>query len=239
MDGYETTGDDGTIGRMDIAEFQESLRAAEPQFRDLNCRLVPSSFENEASPALPRAFDWYWSSCDSVLRDHTKHGVMMRLPTSWQIEPALHTVCRSLHVPIFACDPTNIPLAAAALEATGIDAVVTVADNFATELVSRLIPLPTTWLVIHAIEAETWPGKDSTPAPYVRHEVHLFPGVPILHSCEKDNFHPSDEYQWEFESGSAHITSRNDLFPFQRLKLPVLLESRGVCPCGKESIERV
>jgi len=241
--------DDATITTPEI--LIELLSAVEKLIPEMGCRIIPTSFDaNEPSlQAFPQPVDSRWTSCERPLRNANSKGVIMRLPTYWQIGLPLHAACRSVGIPIFVNEPENIPVGAMALKTGGIDTVVSEnrdAEAFAEYLVKHALPYPRLGIVVHRIGdmgdvsrvvLDTW-GT-------VAQEVHVFPGVPVLDQClilsekKEPRFHLSDAYFYELSTQGTLITSvGGDPFPLYRYKLSCLLEKSGDCSCGKPVFER-
>ncbi len=232
---------------MEESEFLELLATIQHRIPEMDSRVMPSSF-NPDDPTLC-AFPYHkiagWSSCERLLRDSGAHGVMMRLPLFWQIEPSLFAACHAAGALIFINDADNMPLGAAAVHIAQIDTVVTDSDDahkFSNYLLEKKSGMAKTWIMVHT------PHKDITPVPQalkathvrVAQEIHVFPGVPVLEQCallEKKKealFHVSDSYEYEKTKDALALTS-NDVMPlpFLRFELPLSLHEEGQCGCGK------
>ena len=106
----------------------------------------------------------------------------MRLPLFWQLEVPLWYACRAVSAPIFLNDPENMPVGAAAIQRGGIDTIVTEqrdAEQFAAYLQAEHAALPQKWHIVHRAK-DAWRVPAELLHHHVTHEVHLFPGFPIL-----------------------------------------------------------
>ncbi len=231
--------------------FVEFLSSVEKHIPEMECRVFPSSFDaNDPNlRAIPRPVDWQWTSCERALRHANSKGVMMRLPTFWQIGLPLHAACRAVGIPIFVNEPENIPVGAMALKTGGIDTVVTEnrdAAAFAEYLVAQKLPMPRLGILVHRIE-DAWDVSRVVLDTWslVAQEVHAFPGVPVLEQCaalsaeKASRFHLSDSYLWEITGDETLITGKSgDPIPLSRYRLPCSLKKSGECSCGKPVFER-
>lgn len=216
-------------------------------------RISPTSF-NPNDPqlrAFPRALEWQWRSCQTLLEAHKPKVVMMLAPFFWQIEPLLYHACQHAGAPIFVCQPDNLPVAGAAITNADVEAVVcppSSAAAFSLFLLEKNIPFPKLWLTVHDAHAPSWElpvGLGQKPAT-VGQEVHLFPGVPLLAQCNalatarQEEFHLTEDYAWVSKEGVVTITSTEvDLVPLQHYTLPFSLQKTGGCACTKETFRRV
>lgn len=232
---------------MTAPEFLELLKTIQSHVPGMNSRVMPSSFDPD-DPTLC-AFPYHktagWNSCERVLRDSGAHGVMMRLPLFWQVEPNLFAACRAAGAFIFINDVDNMPLGAAAVRDAHIDAIVTDADDahaFSQYLLEKKSGMAKVWMIVHT------PHKDMVPVPHalkdpricVAQEVHAFPGVPVLEQCaflQKNkgaSFHVSERYVYEITDDGLALTSNDAApLPFFRYQLPLPLREEGQCECGK------
>lgn len=232
---------------MPASEFLELLGAIQGRIPGMDSRVMPSSF-NPDDPALC-AFPYHktagWNSCERVLRDSSTHGVMMRLPLFWQVEPNLFSACQAAGAFIFINDADNMPLGAAAVRDARIDAIMTDAPDahaFAQYLLEKKSGMAKTWIIVHTPHKDIRPISQILKEPHVRvaQEVHVFPGVPVLEQCaflEKTKealFHVSGSYEYEKTENSLALTSNDAApLPFFRYKLPLPLYEGGQCACGK------
>lgn len=232
---------------MPASEFLELLGAIQSRIPGMNSRVMPSSF-NPDDPALC-AFPYHhtagWSSCERTLRDSGAHGVMMRLPLFWQVEPNLFSACQAAGAFIFINDADNMPLGAAAVRDARIDAIVTDAPDahaFAQYLLEKKSGMAKTWIIVHTPHKDIRPISQILKEPHVRvaQEIHVFPGVPALEQCallEKNkgsSFHVSDSYGYEKTTDGLALTSTDaSPLPLFRYELPLPLHEEGQCGCGK------
>ena len=96
------------------------------------------------------------SRVEDALHKHKVRGVVMHLPLSLQLEPAVYAACRAVGAPIFINNPHNLPLAAAALRSGGMDTVVSeVADaaSLSSYLYEKGSARPKLWFVVHRADA--------------------------------------------------------------------------------------
>ncbi len=236
---------------MTPSELRDRLSVFETKLKEVSCRVVPTSFDPNDPDlrAFPRPLSWKWSSCEDALKRFAPRVVMMRLPLFWQVEPLLHEACRAVPAPIFVNDADNMPVGEAAIRLAYVDTVVTdTSDSFAfSSFLSEKKTLPKSWIIIHRPDS-TWdiptPLRDARET-RVAQEVHVFPGVPILHQCaelsekKEPAFHASAEFQIEVEKDRIYISgSTSDPFPLSRLEIPLALRETGLCPCGKKIFVR-
>ncbi len=228
------------------------LSAIEPRIPEMECRIFPSSFNPKDTDlrAFPRAIHWRWTSCERMLRFFGAQAVMTRVPNFWQLESLVHACCRNIGAPLFTNEPENLALGAAAIVSANVNAIISEASEtapFVSFLLERDVPLPALWLLIHKADAREWsvPPSLIQNGITVAQEVHLFPGVPILHQCpalasdKKPLFHVSDEYEWEMLESETLITSAGgDPLPLHRLLLPISIHAAGECACGKTIVQK-
>jgi len=218
-----------------LLDIQQSLAT-------MQCRIIPTSFEAD-DPELsgfPIHPNWHWSSCARILSVLKPHGVMIRLPLFWQLEIPLWYACREARTPIFLNDPENMPVAAAALQRGGMDTVVTEYRD-AVALVAYLSennhPLPRAWIIVHRAYDE-WTVPSILSKETVAHEVHLFPGLPMLAQCpalmnstsETLHFHLTPECQYNESSNSVETVPRETLPAFTLQAPPIT--ATDMCECG-------
>ncbi|MFZ2886844.1 MAG: hypothetical protein WA021_03425 [Minisyncoccia bacterium] len=216
---------------MNVREFIDSLPQQYPS--DSLIRCMPSSFDpnDPTLRAIPRPRSWRWESCALFLQTFAAETVILQTPLFWQLYSPLHTMCREIGCSIYPNEPDNFPVGGAALTSARANVVIIEAIDaapFATYLHSKNISLPQ-WIIIHRPESE-WTIPDALANVRVAQEVHLFPGIPILHQCHAgigtNIFHPSHEFTWNFESPT---TLSGDVF--NNLELPFNLQSTS-CTCG-------
>jgi hypothetical protein len=135
-----------------------------------------------------------------------------------------------------------MPVGRAAILSAEIDTVVTDERGsfaFSSFLIDKTTPLPPHWLIVHE-PSGAWEAPPALEGKYVRtaHEVHLFPGMPLLVQCPaladaKDmGFHCSPLYEWRINDTEVFVSSDNGLFSFEHLQLPFALRQEELCPCG-------
>lgn len=212
------------------------------------CRLFPSSFDptDPEMTAIPRPLDWRWSSCERMLRYFGAKTVMLQLPNFWQVESYVHAACKNVGASLFPNEPENMPVGAAAIRSGEANVVIAEADHaatFASFLSDRGALFPEAWITIHQPDAASW-VRPARIQDKVAHEIHLFPGMPILEQCEqlanngRMHFHLSDDFIWEIFDDRAQIANKDEEFPFTQLELPFLLREIEVCTCDKKIYER-
>lgn len=239
--------------RTSHAMLLKILESIEPKIPGVPRQLVPTSFD-PADPelrAFPRPLGWHWTSAERMLRAFGSHGIMMRLPLFWQLEPALFAAGQAAGAPIFVNDQDNMPVGAAAIKTASMDTVITDTQDafrFSSYLSETGAQFPTAWIIVHPALLDVW----EVPAPLreagarVAQEVHLFPGVPFLEQCEflaanKDPaFHTSEVYTVETEGDGTYLTSAgDDPLPLFRYELRRTLTESGECACGKRVFNSV
>ena len=143
---------------------------------------------------------------------------MCSVPLFWQTLPSIHAASRAVGAAVLVCDPTNAPLAAAAISLAEADTIVVASsDAFAlSSYFSGKHIWPASWLLIHQAT-----GAWEMPAPLrermkVAQEIHLAPGVVALDQCE------------------ALMDSKLPHFHAVLSNLPFALENAGVCVCGND-----
>lgn len=230
---------------MNTNEFVHTLQRATYDV-SVPVRFIPSSFDANDSDlrAIPRPFDWRWSSCEQFLRHFQVKTVMMQLPLFWQMYSPLRTVCEGI-APIYPNEPENFPIGGAAIQTGDVNIVIIQAQDaafFAKYLRENAIPLPS-WIIVHRTNDAWELPEHIKESPHIAQEVHLFPGLPILHQCislanaKTNSFHCSDEFAWSIGT-VVTITSKNDIFALNQLILPFELEDRGQCQCGKNTFKK-
>jgi len=195
-------------------------------------RFVPSSFD-PADPdfrAIERGGYEVWHSLARLIASAKVRGVMTRLPPFWQAMSPLHAACRERGVPLFLNDIANMPVGGLALKLGVVDAVVAEASDamrFAEHCADAGVPAPVLWLIVHPASAPEWQPLRSREKKegLVAHEVHLFPGVPVLEQCE--HLAAADEPRF------------HRVEPQEDEALPFRLAQDGTCPCGKDTHIRV
>lgn len=223
--------------QLDAFVSRSTIEATSEEYR-----ILPSSFnpEDPSLGAITRRVDWEWRSCTKVLEDGGAKGVMMRLPAFWQLESLLHRAAKRAHAYIFINDLKNMPVGAAAIHLAEVDAVVSSAQDsfeFSKYLEKNNHKFPRTWLIINPIEnAVETPEPLRVRAVHVRHEVHAFPGVPLLVQCSRLSsrnpveFHIADEFSstqtnentWELESVAPDLR-------ISRIRMQ--MNETGQCEC--------
>lgn len=230
---------------MDHAELLTTLKTLPESALKPGSRLVPTSFNPDDSElrGFPIALDWNWPSSEQFLRSCGAVGVMMRLPLFWQLEVPLRNACVSAGAFIFVNDRGNMPLGAEALRSAEISCVVTDAKDvfeFSNYLREKSRLQPSSWLIIHpgVLFDRTFSEIDGTRH---AHEVHLFPGVPVLEQCEalqskpRPEFHFASDVSWNPHSNTITMTGEAVL----RLKdyaLPFSIKEVRQCSCGRPVI---
>ncbi len=229
-------------------KFLELLKDIEDKIPEMNCRVMPSSFDPDDQNLL--AYPYYlsprWDSCEKALRAFGARGVMMRLPLFWQTESLLHSACRAAGAFIFINEPENMPVGALALREGEVNTIVTDINDvfvFSSYLRDNKFPLNQTWIIVHPLKNKigTIPEVLMKKEVLVAQEVHLFPGVPILEQCstlwkeKKLLFHLLDLYVIEKKDNKSLLSNISDSpFSFFRYELPLHLNEAGRCGCGKD-----
>lgn len=240
-------------GETTLHDLREMLRRAEVHIPTTPCALVPTSFrhETERITAFPRHLRWEWPSLKSHFGRHSSNSVMMLLPLFWQMESSVYRACNEAHAVLFVADTANAPINAAAIASLSIDTVLTSVrdcEQLLQEMAEQNTRIPPHWIFVHDASEPlpAIPPRLKTAGITVTHEVHLFPGVPLLQQCEalsvshSTGFHVTDVYEWEFHVDHTLITSiDNDPLPLIRFRLPFITLEKGVCQCGKLEYTRV
>ncbi len=228
-------------------DFIKILGEIENRIPEMNCRVVPSSFnpDDENLRAFPYTLSPSWNSCETALRAFGARGVMMRLPLFWQTESLLHSACRAVGAFIFLNETANMPVGALAIRVAEVATVVTDINDaylFSSYLAENKFPMGKTWIIVHPIKegVRAIPEALMEKGIHVAQEVHVFPGVPVLDQCanlwadKSTRFHVSDSYIHENAGGGLLITSaENEPMPFFRYHLSIPLRESGKCVCGK------
>lgn len=230
-------------------ELLSRIKDFEHRIPALQCRAVPTSFnpEDTALCVFPASSAWKWSSLEKFLKSTGSRGVLSRVPLFWQLESPLHAVCVETHAIFFLNDVANMPLGAAALRGMYMDTVLTDSKDaaaFATFLGTSNTK-PRTWFIVHSVFEDSWAIPELSSASIIGHDVHLFPGVPLLEQCEvivekrRLLFHFADTFTYEQSNNSLLVTSTGDTpLPIERYRLPLKLQEHGQCSCGKTLFAR-
>jgi hypothetical protein len=225
------------------------LDSIEAQLPDAPYSVVPTSFDphDDGLRAFPRSLETRWTSAENFFLNVGARGIMMRLPLFWQMEPLLFAAGQMAGAPLFVCDQSNMPLGAAAIRTAHMDTVVTDAGDafaFSDYLVLTGAVAPKAWLVVHAFDAHSWDTPAALVDARLAQEVHLFPGIPVLASCERApkvgaGFHACNDYRVDINE-TARLTSINDEDPLPLLNYDteVPLAASGTCICGREIFVR-
>lgn len=212
-------------------------------------RLTPSSFDGNDidAPLLQRSLDRSWPSLTTALAHWGSKGLIYHLPVFWQAESSAFASCREAGTFIAQNDSRNLPVAERMLTEGGADAGI--AESAETEaFLSYLKPAlrsSLSCIIVHRYSDERWLNVPLfSEAKAVAHEVHLFPGVPILVQCEhlidarSMHFHLAKGYSLEQGAGVLTVSET------QREPEPLLHYPLGgvvvlnECACGMPTLAR-
>lgn len=213
---------------MADTELRTRLDAIEPHIQEMDCFVVPSTFDPDDVElrAFPIPNSWKWSSCEEMLKAFKSRVVMMRLPLFWQLEPALYEACQAAHATIFINEPENMPMGAEAIRQGEVDTIVTTAADaaaFSAYLLEKKLHSSCNWIIVHRAE-EAWniPAILQIADTRVAQEVHLLPGAVALYQCPA---------LAEAKTAAFHICEYTN--PLVPLEIPFELTSREKCSCGE------
>ncbi len=247
---YRTWGIPETFlhgNRMPSSEFMLLLMAIQERISGMNVRAIPSSFnpDDPTLMAFPHTAKLGWNSCERAIRKSVSHGVLSRVPLFWQTEPNLFAACQKAGALVLINDIGNMPLGAAAIRDAEIDAIVTDSNDaltFSSYLAKSGVPLGRLWIIVHSPDSTVWelPGTLRDNPVKVAQEIHLFPGVTVLEQCsvlqnkKESHFHVSDGYESEHDGDVLILSGCEDApLPLLRYELPMPMQIRKVCTCGK------
>lgn len=233
-----------------MEHFLEQLRPIQQRIPSLNCRVAPSTFDANDPNLLviPRPLDAHWKSGETIFRDMSSSGVIVRVPLFWQMHAMAHAASRAVGIPLAIHDPNNIPVAAVAIERAGLNTVVSElgsAQSLLHYLTEKKRAFPTTYVVIFPIDAvrNLSDVRQLAVIENVACEVHLCPTVPLLVQCialaneRKPLFHVSELFRPPEGATVTYVrSSGSDALMISEIRLPFGLRVVGTCTCGEKIV---
>jgi hypothetical protein len=234
-------------------KLKPALQPLQEKIRELQCRIVPSTFNSldDDLLALPLKEDWRWESFERFMRSCKPQTLMQQMPSFWQAEPFAHFAARTVQAPVAIVEPQNYPLDKALIRFASADSVIAEAGEagaLASYLTDANVALPPYWYLIYSVEAASFtrPGSLAGRHLVVAQEVDLAPTVPLLVQCGDivkkgtGHFHLSELFTWSDDPKRPTISTKDNLlFVLKDFPLPFSLQDSGTCTCGKTLYDRV
>lgn len=212
------------VSPMDSSHLQNTLT---PQY------YLPSSFTlDDTSTLSPLPADWAWGSLGQIFKEVScTHAILNTLPPIYQLEPLINAQARTQGLAVISTPVSHTTMITKYQTDVQIDVCIVLEKDWAVldKLFQSTHSYPKAVVVIHSFDNPFHPPAASY---QIANELHLIPGVPILHQTADSYLHATRkkfDLNTEFHltaHGNIQATTLSALFP-EDIPLPdsFILES--------------